>query len=73
MGKLIRGSRVQLNELGLKYFKSRLHKTQINAEIWINRFGTIRSLSRDKQRAKIIWDNNKYPSEAIPVKFLKYG
>lgn len=72
---MIKGSRVQLNELGLKYFKSRLHNTERSFKYWFNRCGTVKNLSRDKQLAKIIWDNNKASSDAIPVKYLNlnYG
>jgi len=71
MSELQRGTKVKLTKKGVRVFTS---STGVQARAhakWKGRTGTILRIVTTKTHAMIVWDGNKYASDAIPVSILE--
>jgi hypothetical protein len=62
------GDRVKLNEAGLRWLTTNRQSKVLKD--WRTAVGTLLRIGRDRQSVRVIWDGNKHPSDAVPLKFL---
>lgn len=65
-----KNQRVRLTESGVSFFCDCIGVPRRGHPNWGERTGTVRNITKDECRAVVIWDGNKRPSDAVPVKFL---
>jgi hypothetical protein len=68
---IAKGQKVRLNELGLRFYVSNKGAPKRSHPEWDGRIGIVTTLTKDKTRARIIWDGNRSMADAVPVKFLE--
>jgi hypothetical protein len=68
---IAKGQKVRLNELGLRFYVSNKGVPKRGHPKWDGRIGIVAKLTRDKTRARIIWDGNRTQSDALPIEFLE--
>jgi hypothetical protein len=56
---IAKGQKVRLNELGLRFYVSNKGVPKRGHPKWDGRIGIVAKLTRDKTRARIIWDGNR--------------
>jgi hypothetical protein len=68
---LVKGQKVRLNELGIRFYVSNGRIRKRRYPEWDGRTGIVATLTKDKTRARIIWDGNRSKADAVPIKFLE--
>lgn len=62
--------RVRLNEHGIRFFYVCPGVSARRHPEWEKRVGRVQRFSPDRTRAYVIWDGNRWPSDAVPVTYL---
>jgi hypothetical protein len=68
---IAKGQKVRLNELGLRYYVSNKGTPKRSRREWGGRIGVVAAVTKDKTRARIIWNGNRSMADAMPIKFLE--
>jgi hypothetical protein len=68
---IAKGQKVRLNELGLRFYVSKNGAPKRSRREWDGRIGIVAAVTKDRIRARIIWDGNRSMADAVPTKFLE--
>jgi hypothetical protein len=66
-----KGQKVRLNELGLRFYVSKNGAPKRRSREWGGRLGVVAAVTKDRTRARIIWDGNRSMADVVPTKFLE--
>lgn len=66
---LEKGQKVRLNARGRHFYENRMARSRVID--WKLRLGTIGSITRDRKRASVLWEDNRTFSEPLPIGFLE--
>ena len=71
MKELERGTKVKLTKKGVHIFTSSTGVQRRAHPNWKARTGTVLRVVTTKTHAMVVWDGNKYASDAIPVSIIE--
>jgi hypothetical protein len=68
---LTQGQRVRLNERGLRVYSKGAAPGRLPLVNWEDRIGTVWKLTCTRKEARVTWQGNRGPSDAIPISLLE--